>query len=75
MARRKPKLVESNIGTIDVSYAESGMRAAFATPADDTGMPPSARTLDPISAMQSGIDNDPLMPARKYSIPLRNWSF
>ena len=72
MARtRKPKLVKSTgFAERDVSYAESGMLAAWSTPMDDPGLPPSARTLDPVSAIASGIDNDPLAAPQRFDFKL-----
>lgn len=74
--RRKTKLVKSTgFAERDVSYAESGMLAAWATPPDCPGLPPSARTLDPVSAIASGVDLDPLAKPQRFNMSLSSGAF
>lgn len=72
MARkRKANLVESTIGVIDNSYAESGMVAAWASGPDDPGLAPSSRTLDPVGNRH--LDEDPLAKSQVFNLNLKTW--
>lgn len=74
MAKRKQKLVKTSSGrVVDTSYSDSGQMAAFGTPLDDVGPPPSERTLTP--SMNRHLDKDPLAAPQRFQMSLSKGAF